>query len=68
MEFNQYCKFSNTYFLRVSVRIVFFYILFYVVLAGFFALAMWVFMLTIKDDGPKYYLDDSVIGSSPGTF
>jgi sodium/potassium-transporting ATPase subunit beta len=23
-------------------------------------------MLTIRDDGPKYYLDDSVIGTSPG--
>jgi hypothetical protein len=54
--------------LPVSVRIVIFYILYYMALAAFFALAMWVFMLTIKKDGPKYYLDDSVIGTSPGTF
>jgi hypothetical protein len=29
---------------------------------------MWMFLQTIKDDGPKYYLDDSLIGTSPGTF
>jgi len=50
------------------VRIVTFYILFYAVLVAFFSFAMWVFMLTITDDGPKYYLDDSIIGTSPGTF
>jgi len=50
------------------VRIVIFYILFYAGLVAFFAFAMWVFLLTIKNDGPKYYLDDSIIGTSPGTF
>lgn len=52
----------------VSVKIVAFYIIFYACLAAFFSLAMWLFMLTIRNDGPKYYLDDSVIGTSPGTF
>jgi sodium/potassium-transporting ATPase subunit beta len=50
------------------VRIVAFYIVFYIGLAAFFSLAMWVFLKTLNDDGPKYYLDDSVIGTSPGTF
>jgi hypothetical protein len=68
MEFNSYCKFSNTNILRVSARIIIFYILFYMGLAAFLVLAMWVFMLTIKKDGPKYYLDDSIIGTSPGTL
>lgn len=50
----------------VSVRIVAFYLSFYIVLAIFFALYFWLFMKTISYDGPKYYLDDSVIGTSPG--
>jgi hypothetical protein len=54
--------------LYVSVKIIVFYIIFYFFLAAFFALAMWLFMLTIKEDGPKYYLDDSVIGTSPGAL
>ncbi|GFG39926.1 hypothetical protein Cfor_08983 [Coptotermes formosanus] len=48
------------------LRIVAFYIVFYIGLAAFFSLAMWVFLKTLNDDGPKYYLDDSVIGTSPG--
>jgi len=50
------------------VKIVIFYLLFYAGLAAFFTFAMWVFMKTIKDDGPKYYLDSSIIGTSPGRF
>lgn len=48
------------------LKIVTFYIIFYIVLGALFAVAMWMFMLTIKVDGPKYYLDDSIIGTSPG--
>jgi sodium/potassium-transporting ATPase subunit beta len=53
--------------LYVSVKIIIFYIIFYIALAALFALAMWMFMRTLNDDGPKYYLDDSIIGTSPGT-
>ncbi|PNF41571.1 Sodium/potassium-transporting ATPase subunit beta-2 [Cryptotermes secundus] len=48
------------------LKIIIFYLTFYFFLAAFFALAMWMFMQTINDDGPKYYLDDSIIGTSPG--
>ncbi|KAJ9597828.1 hypothetical protein L9F63_011323 [Diploptera punctata] len=47
-------------------KLLLFYTIFYVILAVFCATCMWLFLLTISDDGPKWYKEDSVIGTSPG--
>lgn len=47
-------------------KIIFFYIIFYAALAGFFAGLLAVFFQTLDNDKPKWQLDDGLIGSNPG--
>ncbi|PSN42949.1 Sodium/potassium-transporting ATPase subunit beta-2 [Blattella germanica] len=47
-------------------QILTFYVIFYACLAGFFAVCMWGMLQTIDDNEPKFQLDSSLIGSSPG--
>lgn len=47
-------------------KILFFYSVFYVVLAALFALCMQVMLMTLDDNRPKWLLDSSRIGTSPG--
>lgn len=47
-------------------KICLFYVLFYIVLAAFFALFMLVLYYTLDPRIPKYQQDDSLIGTSPG--
>lgn len=47
-------------------KIIFFYIIFYAALAGFFAAMLAVFYQTLDNDKPKWQLDDGLIGSNPG--
>jgi len=49
-------------------QIFFFYICFYGVLFGLWALGLYLFLLTLPetDSGPKYMLDGSLIGFNPG--
>lgn len=48
------------------LKIFIFYIIFYIILAILCAICMWLFLLTIPSDGPKWYTDESLIGTSPG--
>nr|CAD7462944.1 unnamed protein product [Timema tahoe] len=43
-----------------------FYLVFYGVLAALFAICMWVFFQTLDPRIPKWQLDHSIIGTSPG--
>lgn len=43
-----------------------FYIVYYLCLIAFWSLMMYIFLLTINDDSPKWQTDESLIGSSPG--
>lgn len=47
-------------------KIIFFYIVFYSALAGFFAAMLAVFYQTLDDAKPKWTLDNGLIGSNPG--
>jgi len=47
-------------------KIIFFYILFYAALTGFFAAMLAVFYQTLETDKPKWQLDNGLIGSNPG--
>ncbi|XP_069675809.1 sodium/potassium-transporting ATPase subunit beta-2-like [Periplaneta americana] len=47
-------------------KIMTFYVIFYSCLAGFFAVCMWGLLQTIDREVPKYQLDRSLIGTSPG--
>ncbi|XP_069690315.1 sodium/potassium-transporting ATPase subunit beta-2-like [Periplaneta americana] len=47
-------------------KIIIFYIFFYLGLAGLFSLSFFLFYKTISEENPKYFLDDSLIGTSPG--
>lgn len=48
------------------LRVLAFYLVFYAGLAAFWAACMWGLLQTIDEDTPKYILDDSIIGTSPG--
>ncbi|XP_066258505.1 sodium/potassium-transporting ATPase subunit beta-2-like [Euwallacea similis] len=48
------------------VKILLFYVIFYAVLTGFFALMLVVFFQTLDYHTPKWQLDRSIIGSNPG--
>ncbi|KAF6215455.1 hypothetical protein GE061_010208 [Apolygus lucorum] len=50
----------------VRVKIILFYIIFYIVLAALFAFCMVVLYYTLDPRIPKYKLDDSLIGMNPG--
>lgn len=43
-----------------------FYIVYYTCLIAFWSLMMWIFLLTIKDEHPKWQGAESLIGTSPG--
>ena len=43
-----------------------FYLIYYTCLAAFWALMMYIFLLTIDDKAPKWSGADSLIGTSPG--
>ncbi len=43
-----------------------FYLIYYTCLALFFALMMFIFLLTVSDEEPKYQGSASIIGTSPG--
>uniref|UniRef100_A0A0A1WGW0 Sodium/potassium-transporting ATPase subunit beta-2 n=1 Tax=Zeugodacus cucurbitae TaxID=28588 RepID=A0A0A1WGW0_ZEUCU len=47
-------------------KILFFYIIFYAALTGFFAAMLAVFYQTLQVDKPKWTLSDGMIGSNPG--
>ena len=46
--------------------IILFYIIYYTLLAAFWALMLFIFLQTIESDRPKWQGDESLIGSSPG--
>ncbi|XP_063244558.1 sodium/potassium-transporting ATPase subunit beta-2-like [Bacillus rossius redtenbacheri] len=46
--------------------ILFFYVCFYSALAALFAICMQVLLLTVNDEQPRWTLDNSLIGTSPG--
>ncbi|GAB0095243.1 Sodium/potassium-transporting ATPase subunit beta-2 [Sergentomyia squamirostris] len=47
-------------------KILFFYIVFYVALCGFFAAMLAVFYQTLDDNMPKWQLENGLIGTNPG--
>lgn len=47
-------------------KILFFYVVFYAVLVGFFAAMLAVFYQTLDNKTPKWQLNDGLIGSNPG--
>jgi sodium/potassium-transporting ATPase subunit beta len=47
-------------------KILFFYVIFYAALAGFFAAMLAVFYQTLDESKPKWELDNGLIGSNPG--
>ncbi|GFG37268.1 hypothetical protein Cfor_10961 [Coptotermes formosanus] len=49
-----------------TVRVFAFYLVFYIGLAAFWAACMWGLLQAVDDDTPKYILDRSIIGTSPG--
>lgn len=48
------------------MKISIFYSIFYAVLAVLIAICMWVFLQTLDPRTPKWKLDESLIGTSPG--
>ena len=60
---------EGTYFGRTPAswsRIIIFYIIFYIVLAGLVAICMRGLLSTLSDSEPKWKLDESLIGTNPG--
>lgn len=53
-------------FLLSTAKILLFYVIFYAVLAGFFAAMLAVFYQTLDENKPKWQLDNGLIGSNPG--
>lgn len=49
-------------------KILFFYLIFYSALCGFFAAMLAVFYTTLNDKMPKWQLDSSLIGTNPGNY
>jgi len=47
-------------------KILAFYVVFYAVLAGFFAAMLYVFYQTLDENKPKWQLDNGLIGANPG--
>lgn len=47
-------------------KILAFYVVFYAVLAGFFAAMLYVFYQTLDESKPKWQLDNGLIGANPG--
>lgn len=54
------------FFLFSTAKILLFYVVFYAVLAGFFAAMLAVFWQTLDENKPKWQLDNGLIGSNPG--
>lgn len=50
----------------LSAKILFFYLIFYAALTGFFAAMLAVFYQTLQVDKPKWTLGDGIIGTNPG--
>lgn len=50
----------------ISAKILAFYVVFYAVLAGFFAAMLYVFYQTLDENKPKWQLDNGLIGANPG--
>lgn len=57
---------TNWKHICISVKILIFYIIFYLCLAAFWALMLLIFYQTIDQRVPKWQLEDSRIGSNPG--
>nr|CAD7447329.1 unnamed protein product [Timema bartmani] len=53
---------------HIRAKIGIFYLVFYGVLAALFAICMWVFFQTLDPRIPKWQLDHSIIGTSPGNL
>lgn len=49
-----------------AAKILLFYVLFYAVLAGFFAAMLAVFYQTLDENKPKWQLENGLIGNNPG--
>ena len=54
------------YLFLFTAKILLFYVIFYAVLAGFFAAMLAVFYQTLDENKPKWQLDNGLIGSNPG--
>lgn len=52
--------------LSFTARICLFYLIFYAALASFFVIYFILFQTTLKDNRPKYELEESIIGTNPG--
>lgn len=52
--------------ISVAGGIFIFYVIFYGLLAVFFAICMKGLLMTIDDNTPKWTLDSSIIGTNPG--
>lgn len=70
-SFLQFCynKNNGTYFGRTISswgRLFLFYIIFYAILAGLFAICLQGLFATLNDEEPKWKLDSSLIGTNPG--
>lgn len=64
-----YNKKNGTYFGRTMSswgRLLIFYIIFYAILAGLFAICLQGLFATLSDEEPKWKLDSSLIGTNPG--
>lgn len=59
-------RFHLVPFFSILGRILLFYVIFYVALAAFAAGLFFLFDLTLKDERPKYVLEESLIGVNPG--
>lgn len=57
---------NEHFFVFFSAKILAFYVLFYAVLAGFFAAMLYVFYQTLDENKPKWQLDNGLIGANPG--
>lgn len=56
----------NTISILFTAKILLFYVIFYAVLAGFFAAIFAVFYQTLDMHEPKWQLRDGLIGANPG--
>lgn len=55
-------------FLPPTAKILFFYLVFYALLIGYFSAMLAVFWQTLDPKMPKFQLSESLIGANPGEF
>lgn len=70
-SFLQFCynKKNGTFFGRTGAswgRLLLFYVIFYAILAGLFAICLQGLFATLSESEPKWKLDSSLIGTNPG--